>query len=449
MNAVWLFRSLSSLRRPAGFAARGIVLLGALILITCNDVEGPDNVIEDPDTTGNDTTAVRDTIPPQIITDAAFFLDESTYTPTLTWTAPFDDSLSEAVAGYEIRYSHSYSAVDHWDLGIPVFDPPDPREPGTRQECSTFDIVERGKNLYAAIKSIDEADNMSARSNVAAVHIPGYTLRGTCFEAINGYPVFGLTVTVLNGQIFKLMTEADGTFEKDDLTRDLSLNITSGNSAIPYHEFQQQIRLRDDSTHSVCMIPYTPTICPDYHSLLLLFKIMTRTTLNDLSTTLRKWKRTPVACYIPPFVNAYGIDYGTIARQAAERWMNASGWMFFDFVDAPPDTGIVFDFRTKDEMGRLVGITYHVDGDDHLPLLDTVAIVDNITDAAFLYRVCLHELGHTIRFGHVSNQDFIMYGGQPLPNDISPDELSVLELFRGLPNNLDMNMYDDQPPGAE
>lgn len=425
-----------------------VLLLAALFIITCNDVEGPDKIAEIPDSSANDTTAVRDTIPPQSITDAALFINETTYAVTLTWTAPWDDSISEPVSKYEIRYSHSYSAVDHFDLGIPAFTPPVPGPPGVEQRYNEFYNLERGKNLYAAIKSSDEAENQSIRSNIAAVHIPGYSLRGMCTEAISGYPIGGLSVAVLSGQIFRLETRADGSFEKDDLMKDLYVNVTSGFTPFPYHEYTQQMRLHGDSLQSICMIPQRSTQTGEYHSLLRLFKVLTRTTSSDLSSILRKWKRMPVKCYIPPFVNEHGLDYGAVARQAAEHWMTASGWELFSFVDARPDTGIAFEYRTSAEMGNLSGVTKYKNGDDLLPLFDTIALVDGITDAVFLYRVCLHELGHTIRLGHVYTGDYIMYAGQPLPGDISKDELAVLELLRALPNNLDMDMYDDSPAAA-
>jgi hypothetical protein len=435
--------------RASRICLKSALMLLALAVITCNDVDGPEPIPDDPDTGKTDTTAARDSIPPQAITDALFSLNETTFAATLTWTAPYDDSIPEPVASYAIRYSHNYSAISNWDLGMPVFTPPDPETPGIVQNCSDFLTVERGKNLYAALKSVDEADNISELSNIAAIHIPGYTLHGRCIETISKQPVEGLEAAVLSGQIHRLETGADGTFEKNDLAKDIYLNIATGASPIPYHEFLQQMRLENDTTHTVEMIRYEPTLSGEYHSLLWLFKVLSRTTSHDQSRTLRKWKTTPIKCYIPSYINEHGVDYGGRALEAAGRWMNAGGWELFTFVDSPPDTGIVFEFRTAAEMGNLRGITEYSNGADLLPLLDTIAIADYLTDTGFVYRVCLHELGHAIRLGHVSTRSYIMYSGQPLPGDISQDELGVLDLLRSLPNNLPMEMYDDSAPDTQ
>jgi hypothetical protein len=417
--------------------------------LTCNNVEGPlpsDRPDSLPDTSVTDSIPPKDTTPPQAVTDAVLTLQDATREIRLAWTAPYDDSLSEAVTLYRIRYSLSYTNMQNWELTIPVLSPPVPASPGSPQQCGGFDYVERGKNIYAALKSVDEAGNESALSNIASVHIPGFLLSGVCTDAVEKLPVSGLSVQLLAGIIINLETGADGSFERGDLPRDIHLSVSTGSSAASYHTLFEPLRLVSDSALTIPMIEREPVLSGEYLSLLNLFKVLTRTNGDGLPTILRKWKRTPIRCYIPAFVNEHDIDYQALARQAAQRWMDATGWELFSFVDSPPDTGIVFEFRTAEEMGMLRGVTEHSNGSDNLPLLDTIAIADYLTDVSFVYRVCLHELGHAIRLGHVNTRSYIMYAGQPLPSDISADELAAMRLLRGLPNLTDMAMYDDSQP---
>ena len=39
-----------------------------------------------------------------------------------------------------------------------------------------------------------------------------------------------------------------------------------------------------------------------------------------------------------------------------------------------------------------------------------------------------------------------MYGGQPLPADITDDEVLAVQLHTALPNGIDMVIYDESAP---
>ncbi len=357
-----------------------VIALG--VLASCSSIDNPDDTNQDP--RGDDTVSVTDSLPPAPIEDAVLTVNDSTFVITLTWTAPCDDSLSEPVQAYDIRYSLSSYALSLWDLGIRVFDPPVPAVPGVMQSYSGFQYFFRGKDLYAAVRSIDEAGNVSEMSNMASVHVPGYTITVTCTDAYTGDPIEGLDGVLYTGITYHMATDTSGSFTKKDIPRgDFHIAITSGGAASSYHGFLQLISISNDTAATVPMIPFHSTAAGGYQSLLELFKLLTRTNA-DPGTVLRKWRRYPVPCYIPPFVNANQVDYGAAAKQAATRWMTASGWEIFSFVDAPPDTGIVVEYRTQQEMGVQRAFTVHADGVDKLPLKDTIKIADYMADADFV-----------------------------------------------------------------
>jgi hypothetical protein len=99
-------------------------------------------------------------------------------------------------------------------------------------------------------------------------------------------------------------------------------------------------------------------------------------------------------------------------------------------------------------MSPLIAITNHDIGADLHPIRATIDVVDdfNTAHADNLYRVMLHEFGHTIRLGHSGLREFIMYAGQPLPADIADDEAEVVILHHSLPTRVDMSIYEDAIP---
>jgi hypothetical protein len=72
-------------------------------------------------------------------------------------------------------------------------------------------------------------------------------------------------------------------------------------------------------------------------------------------------------------------------------------------------------------------------------------VVDDLADGPKLYEIFMHELGHTIPLVHLP-AGFIMYGSQPLPNDISDDEVTMVQLLAALPNGTVLDEYDQTPP---
>jgi hypothetical protein len=86
---------------------------------------------------------------------------------TLTWTAPGDDGETGRAAAYDLRYSGQMITADNFLQAIAATGLPDPGLPGTSQSC-VLDGLEVGMTYYIAIKTVDQAGNWSAMSNVIA-----------------------------------------------------------------------------------------------------------------------------------------------------------------------------------------------------------------------------------------------------------------------------------------
>jgi hypothetical protein len=426
--------------------SKNCILLVLVILTTLIVSCGDDPVPRITDPGDSDTTNPGDTTPPQPVSDPVLTYSLSEEQAFLEWTAPADDILNEPVSRYEIRFSYTPQFKMFWDLGIIYTSPPVPGQPGITQQV-VIDRPVRGTNLYAAVKAYDENDNPSQVDSVASVHIPGYTLSGQCLNALTGQPIPNLEVKVAANYLRTSLTDAEGRFSSSDLAAGAaSVSIKTGQADIEYHPQVKVFSLSDDLHYSYYCIPLLPVESPNFDNLLVLFKLLTRTDVSQPSTILAQWRQRPVKCYVPEFVNTNDLDYYAFTVTALQRWEQKAQQPLFTLVDAPPDTGIVFVFKPASEMGTHLGITIHTYDDEDHPLIDQINILNSFSSTTSLYRILLHEIGHTIQFGHVPFGSFIMYPKQPLPPDISQDETDALKLLLALPIRLNMANYDENYP---
>jgi hypothetical protein len=439
--------------RKAPFHIGFLLVLALAIALGCNE----DTVLTPPPG-GSDTIPPIpdpvDTIPPAPVPALNIRYSLVEEKALLEWTAPYDDNILEPVTQYEIRYSYTSGFVppNFWDLSTPVDDPPAPGAPGSDQQY-TFSWPPRGKDLYVGIRSYDERNNRSPNSDLAMVHIPGHGFAGRVVDGITHAPIEGLAVRLAAGGFVDLATDAEGSFSVDDVRPGaLNVEIKMGPATIPYHRFSQSLVLDRDMEKTFTMIPYEEPVSPYLQSLKItilgLFKFLTDTD-RPTHHVFARWHTLPVACYIPPFVNSNGVDYQALAIAAADQWMSQTGVLLFDFVDAPPDTGVTLNYRRREDIAPLIGITFHETGDDDHPIRSDVHVINDFANEHNLFKVMLHELGHTIRlWQHMATNEFIMFGGQPLPDVISDDEVTVVKLHTTLPVRVDMNHYDESPPEA-
>ncbi|MFI5370788.1 MAG: FlgD immunoglobulin-like domain containing protein [Candidatus Eisenbacteria bacterium] len=93
---------------------------------------------------------------------------------TLTWTAPGDDSLTGTATAYDLRYFSLPITVANFMTCFRADSTPRPLAPGREQSASVRGLS-LGAYYYFAIRTVDDAGNWSAMSNV--VHIQaGYSL---------------------------------------------------------------------------------------------------------------------------------------------------------------------------------------------------------------------------------------------------------------------------------
>lgn len=394
---------------------------------------------------GNDTTGPNpDVTPPQTITDLSLTYSLEDKAASLEWSAPWDDSLAEAVSRYVIKFTYTDPFI--WDLAIPAQNPPVPSAPGETDQYTIYYPLQ-GRNLYSAIQSVDEKGNTSAISPIVMVHIPGHSVSGQCLHALERLPIEGLAITLATGGLRHTSTGPDGRYAITDLAAGAAaITIASGSSDIPYHTLQYNFELIEDVQRTDYIIPVLPTESTLFDNFLTFFKLLTKSNEASGSTVIKSWKYRPVKCYIPVFVNSKGVDYGHETLKAAQRWMDKSETSLFLFVDQPPDTGIVIRYKSRSQMGIQIAVTHHIRSTDGHPLLDYIDVVNDFSNPDDLYRVMMHELGHTIHFGHLPFQEFIMFMGGNLTADISTDEADAVKLLVSLPSRINMAIYDESYP---
>jgi hypothetical protein len=109
----------------------------------------------------------QDTTPPAAIGNLAGG-NATAASVDLTWTAPGDDGTTGWAVSYDLRYSTGTITAANWASATQVQGEPLPQVAGTSQGMTVQDLS-AGTTYYFAIKTTDDANNVSALSNVPSV----------------------------------------------------------------------------------------------------------------------------------------------------------------------------------------------------------------------------------------------------------------------------------------
>ncbi len=408
--------------------------VGAILFAMATGSCGDDPSAPPPPDDGTPITG--DHTAPAAVSDLALSYDFVTHDARLSWTAPRDDAQHDRVAQYQIRYAYSFP-MDWW-TAPEVDDAPVPSAVGSPQ---TYTIAgpTRGHDLYAAIRCVDANGNRSDVSSVVHVRVPGFSFEATCVDAMTRVPVAGLDVHIDERHAHDFVTGADGRVVLSDVMGNLALRVDRGSATADYHGLDEVFLLNADRVVTYPMIEFMPADNAPYQNIL---QVVLDAIVGS-EPILKKWGSLPVPWYAPAFVNVNGLDYYDAVARAAARWNEATGLPLFVAVASPPTVGVTVEFLPPAQMGGQNGITSYTSDAQGYPLHDHVRIVDTFSDGARLYSIMLHELGHTIRLDHLNSPAMIMYASQPLPADISNDEIRAVQLMTALPNGLNLQIYDD------
>lgn len=95
------------------------------------------------------------------------FARDSTNSATLTWTAPAEDgTVGGPSSSYDIRYANDALNESNWSSATLLVSPPPPATPGTIETTIVEGLLPRTTYAFG-IKTFDEANNVSALSNIA------------------------------------------------------------------------------------------------------------------------------------------------------------------------------------------------------------------------------------------------------------------------------------------
>jgi hypothetical protein len=111
------------------------------------------------------TMPAPDTISPAAVTDL-LASDPFESSLKLSWTSPGNDGNVGIASHYDIRYSTLAINNSNWSGAIKLLAAPTPATAGTPQEMMVGGLL-AGTNYYFALKTIDQAGNVSDLSNIA------------------------------------------------------------------------------------------------------------------------------------------------------------------------------------------------------------------------------------------------------------------------------------------
>jgi hypothetical protein len=86
---------------------------------------------------------------------------------SVRWTAPGDDGTTGTAASYDVRYSTSTITSANWSSALQATGEPAPAAAGTSQSF-TISGLSGSRTYYVAIKTTDDAGNVSVLSNVVS-----------------------------------------------------------------------------------------------------------------------------------------------------------------------------------------------------------------------------------------------------------------------------------------
>ncbi len=110
----------------------------------------------------------------------------TTASVTLEWTAPGDNGFEGRAKSYDIRHSTNHILTDaDFAAASPVPDPITPGE-GGRADRLVIAGLESGKTYYFAMKTTDEAGNVSDLSNEVTARLPALLPISDTFNRANG-----------------------------------------------------------------------------------------------------------------------------------------------------------------------------------------------------------------------------------------------------------------------
>jgi len=110
-------------------------------------------------------SGTSDTTSPSAVSNLAASTGISDGQVVLSWTAPGDDAASGTATSYDIRYSTAAINDSNWASATQVSGEPAPLVAGTSQTMTVSGLT-AGQTYYFAMKTSDEANNVSALSNV-------------------------------------------------------------------------------------------------------------------------------------------------------------------------------------------------------------------------------------------------------------------------------------------
>ncbi|WP_158289582.1 fibronectin type III domain-containing protein [Paenibacillus flagellatus] len=111
-----------------------------------------------------------DSVAPAAVTNLSG--SQTTWKSTkLSWTAPGDDGNVGTAAAYDIRYHTAPITVNNWNDATQLTNEPQPQAAGTVQTLAVSGLTP-GTTYYFAMRTLDEAANISAISNVWSVTTP-------------------------------------------------------------------------------------------------------------------------------------------------------------------------------------------------------------------------------------------------------------------------------------
>ena len=369
-----------------------------------------------------------DTIPPAQVENISVEPGALPGKVIVRWRAVGDDGVEGRAARYLVATS-SFPIVDEWTwlLSETAVVDGGSSDPGTEM-WRTVSGPDAAQYTTAVVRAIDDSGNISSIGPYAEGLSRGFSYGGEVRDLLTGDPIAGAEVVAGDHTV---VTGGDGRWSMEEMPF-VSQGIVISDDGVEgdvgdYYDFRLQEPNSHDAFHRVFMFPHYPLQSTRYTGFLQFFVEMTHQDSPRYPTYLRRWDL-PINVYAEPATYG-GLDYKATVERVAVELNDYLGFVVFQAVESPPDTGVVCTYDPNlyaDNFG------YREFTEDWYPVTGEIEFrtIWNTGNEGVFEVVIRHELGHALGLQHSRDPVHLMVGGQsPRVANFSEDEINVLTLM--------------------
>lgn len=371
----------------------------------------------------------------------------------LSWISPLKQPGNPPLRHYEV--AHSLQPISPADFGsIPKHEVD--HLGVSDYHAILFEDLEPEVRHYFRVRAIDELGRQGTLSGeLSETPLPPLTISGTIMALDANYrqptPLAGVRVI---GPGMESFSDANGKFELP-MRRgygSIALELEPAPTMPPLYSIMSIVPETAASQPQFLLLPQTTVtvllpVETDWPFIRLLRHLSDKYIVD---AEVAHWESYPVEVHVPEKILSNGVDYGAAIRLGIQKWNESVGFTVLVESSDEPEVGVVTSYDLRLYGGGLLGsVTILEPAGGKLyatvPLKLSLELGEWYASQALADRVALHELGHVLYLTHSPSHNHVLSVGVSgsSPNEVHPDEASVLRALIHTPNGTRYSWYHE------